>query len=663
MIVGKIVGRLSTVEFEFLVSGYVRKFDYVQVMHRDHNFVLCQVVEIRRDADKTFAKSTIVGFKDDDGRVRQIRTPFYAGAEVLMAEDDFIKEVVNLDGSGAYIGLLEGKDIPVFIDINKLLTKHVAVLAKSGSGKSYAVGVLLEEIIERKVPLLIIDPHGEYASMKLPNTSDKDALAKFNVSAKGFSDSVAEFFPGPTSENDMRPLLLSDNLSADDLLHLLPSKLSSAQQGILYSALKSLNRFSFDDLISEINKYDSGIKWGVINLVDYLKNLGLFSSSGTDFAELVKPGRCSILNLRGVDPFKQEVVVYKLLKDLFNLRKLGKIPPFFVVVEEAHNFCPERGFGEKKSSKVLRDLASEGRKFGLGLCIISQRPARVDKSVLSQCTTQIILKVTNPSDLKAIASSVEGITSETENEIKNLPVGCALLTGVVDMPLFVQIRPRMSSHGGRSVDILEEEDEKDVLSEVENFDLLPVISPRWTPKDFRIMYDDVESVKTFLLPCALLTCKKGGQVFDLLFELSKGFFVEDVDRKKFFSLPNLKSLSFNELRFVNSVLYKESFVLYDLNLDLPDFKVEELSSSLIDKGLLDLKNNMYSLKKKVKLMFNPGPFAFLGKVDYKKVEYEKQLEGNVSVDEIKKVLYDYVEVVDSKECFMIYYDVVRGIKK
>src|SRR5881275_3672792 len=108
---------------------------------------------------------------------------------------------------------------------------------------------------------------------------------------------------------------------------------------------------------------------------------------------------------------------------MFELRKLGRIPPMMLVVEEAHNFCPQ--VGQVASSKVFRTLASEGRKFGLGLVIITQRPAKVDKNVLSQCNTQLILKVTNPNDLKALASSVEGLTSESEDEIQRLPVGVA----------------------------------------------------------------------------------------------------------------------------------------------------------------------------------------------------------------------------------------------
>ena len=62
------------------------------------------------------------------------------------------------------------------------------------------------------------------------------------------------------------------------------------------------------------------------------------------------------------------MIVYKVVEELFAARKRGQIPGFFLVLEEAHTFCPERGFGEVSSSKMIRTIASEGRKFGLGLC-------------------------------------------------------------------------------------------------------------------------------------------------------------------------------------------------------------------------------------------------------------------------------------------------------
>jgi DNA helicase HerA-like ATPase len=91
--------------------------------------------------------------------------------------------------------------------------------------------------------------------------------------------------------------------------------------------------------------------------------------------------------------------------------------------------------------------------------IVSQRPAKVDKNVLSQCSSQIIMRVTNPNDLKAITKSLEGISSELEEEIKRLPPGVALLVSPdIPRPVMVQIRVRRSKHGGMSTEVSDESD-------------------------------------------------------------------------------------------------------------------------------------------------------------------------------------------------------------
>ena len=139
---------------------------------------------------------------------------------------------------------------------------------------------------------------------------------------------------------------------------------------------------------------------------------------------------------------------------IFELRKRKKIPPLILVAEEAHNFCPQRG--KVESSDTFKTVASEGRKFGMGLAIITQRPAKVDKNVLSQCNTQIILKMTNPNDLRAVESSVEGITKGMKEEIQRLPVGEAILSGGgLSEPLLVQVRPRETQDGGQSIKLVD----------------------------------------------------------------------------------------------------------------------------------------------------------------------------------------------------------------
>ncbi|MDD4579429.1 MAG: ATP-binding protein, partial [Methanothrix sp.] len=116
---------------------------------------------------------------------------------------------------------------------------------------------------------------------------------------------------------------------------------------------------------------------------------------------------------------------------------------------------PERGTGNAASTNIVRTIAAEGRKFGLGLMVISQRPARVDKNVISQCNTQIIMRVTNPNDLKALSKGLEGMTTELEEEIKRLPAGVAMLvSNEIERPVTVNVRPRKSRHGGVSTQIV-----------------------------------------------------------------------------------------------------------------------------------------------------------------------------------------------------------------
>ncbi len=154
-----------------------------------------------------------------------------------------------------------------------------------------------------------------------------------------------------------------------------------------------------------------------------------------------------MVNLKAVEPEAAEITVYSLAKRLFDMRKRDLIPPFLMVLEEAHNYAPEQSFGKALSNDILRKIASEGRKFGLGIGVISQRPARIDKNVLSQANTQFILRVTNPNDLKAISKSFEGVTSEVESMIKSLPPGISFVLGN-EYPVMTNVRKRRSRHGG-----------------------------------------------------------------------------------------------------------------------------------------------------------------------------------------------------------------------
>ena len=491
MIVGMIFGEVGYSSFNFVVNkNYnLQKGEYVKVNHEVYGWVLAQVTSLRRynemyslsvitgesvpreDAsERIIAFAKVIGYLDDRGMLKSPKIPFKPGEKVYKADAELIRRTLKLEKRrGAYLGLLEGHNIPVYLNVNKLVQKHISVLAKTGAGKSYTVGVLVEELLEKKVPVVIIDPHGEYSSLKEPNQNPKELelMGKFKISPKGY-ENVVEYTPNPgvNPQCDRKLALDITKLSINDFLEMLPGKVSDTQKGILFEALKvvrSYGKFTLKDLINVIQEHESKGKWNLITNLEMLKDSKIFEGPPVTPADLVKRGQASIINLRGVAPEIQELVVARLSKEIFEDRKLGKIPPLLFLIEEAHNFAPERGFGTKSSSHILRTIASEGRKFGMGLCVVTQRPARIDKSILSQCNTQIILKVTNPNDLRAISQSIEGFTSELEEEIKQLEPGIALIVGdVVEQPIFVNIRVRKSRHGGASVEVVKEPKKKKV---------------------------------------------------------------------------------------------------------------------------------------------------------------------------------------------------------
>jgi len=639
MILGRIIGKVTTLNFEFEVTGDAKKFAYCQVQHKDYGFVLCQIIEIITDAEKTLAKCNIIGYKEDNA-IRQIRTPFEPGTEVLQAEDDFVKKIVQINEEGAYIGKLEGKDIKVHLDFNKLLTKHLAILAKTGSGKSYALGVLVEEMIQKKVPVLIIDPHGEYYSLKYPAEE-----------GKGFFENIAEY---GLPDKNIKQLKLANNISSGEFMHMLPTKLSNSQQALLYTALQNTEKVDFDELKTNLSYQDNTSKWQVIQAVDYLKGLDIFSHNFTQYNELIKPGTCSIINLKGIAPEVQEIIVYKLLKDLFEERKKKNIPPFFAIIEEAHNFCPERGFAESKALPILRTIASEGRKFGLGLCIVSQRPAKVDKNVLSQCSTQIILKVTNPNDLKAISSSVEGLAGKVEDEIQNLPIGTALLAGVVDMPLFVQIRTRLTKHGGSTQNILQD---VSPVEEVKDFDLLPLVKPRTTIKDIKLMLEDNIDIQTYLIPAVMMTCKSKSNEFNVLVELVKGNIIMDVEKENPIPIIDLTNFSTQELQVIEASLHSLVFTpgLITKETNLSPFAVETIIQNLQKQDLFTFDGTRYKIQEFLRLISHTNDYAFFGKIDYEKINFDEKIEKNVDLEEVKKKIAMFTDVIEAKDCYIVKY--------
>jgi hypothetical protein len=212
-------------------------------------------------------------------------------------------------------------------------------------------------------------------------------------------------------------------------------------------------------------------------VVSELEDLGLFGKiDEPSVVDFVKPGQLLVIDLNSViSEKKKQVLVAYISNKLFHERRghSKRIPPFALFVEEAHNFVPEGVAAEHAVARsYLRTIAREGRKFGASLVVISQRPKRLDTTTLANCNTNIILRVTNPYDLKHISESCEGLDNSSMGIISSLRVGEALIVGeAVNAPTFFKVRLRSSApsrhettleDSARAFQSDKEEKEKDV---------------------------------------------------------------------------------------------------------------------------------------------------------------------------------------------------------
>jgi DNA helicase HerA-like ATPase len=478
--VGRIFGDVGLGQFQLNLTLPIERGDYLTVVDELHGKVLCQLDDLKRKSDldseragalqpteealmheSLLGVARIVGYRDESGLVKIPTIPFRSGAHVYRAEEPLIADVLGLKhrpNTGAYVGLLRNHNLRIELDINQLVQRHVSVLAKTGGGKSYLLGVLIEELLRHHVTCVIIDPHGEYGSLRVAAERNGGSGERFHVEAQGFARQVQEFSPDVSLNPSAKPLTFSLR-STDPRDLLIFMGLTNVKQFLgplkqMIEAVSATNPdFSVHDLVRAAEVGEGAVVETLHERLEYVEQTKLLGPQGTPLSELVKKGEASLINLRGVAPDVQELVVARIATTLFENRKKEKIPPLFLVIEEAHNFAPQQGTAT--CSRILKNIASEGRKFGLGLCAVTQRAARIDKSVLSQCNTQLILQVTNPLDLKAIAQSIEGLTAGMTDMIQSLPVGVALVTGGgYHTPLFCEVRPRATRHGGESVQIV-----------------------------------------------------------------------------------------------------------------------------------------------------------------------------------------------------------------
>jgi len=389
------------------------------------------------------AHANIIGLYDNNIHKRASFPPS-PGTKVSEINEHILFDFLGLDKEkGLNIGKIEFHDLDAKLNLTKLFQKHCAILAQTGFGKSFLTSVIIEELLDRSLvhgrpALIVVDPHGEYVGF----SDDENYVTKIKV----------------FNENNIS--IATRNLSERQICEFQP-RITDVARRELSRIIKSLrdSRKVYDirELIEgvEASNILDRTKYPLVSWLSDLGETGLFGiNDSPNIDELAAEGQLSILDLSDFIQLREkQIIVTYFAKKLFQARRSNRIHPFILIVEEAHQFAPEQEERSSAISKnIIETIAREGRKFLASLVLISQRPVQLSTTALSQCNSNIILRVSNPYDLKHIGESCEGVTKDILDILPGLKVGEALVTGeVAGYPLLVNVREKKSTQSKRSI--------------------------------------------------------------------------------------------------------------------------------------------------------------------------------------------------------------------
>ncbi|MFR7872498.1 ATP-binding protein [Peptoniphilus sp. HMSC062D09] len=358
--------------------------------------------------------------------------------------DDIYKNLFSTFENNEY---LKQRELPYLFDYKSMHQyPHIGVFGGSGSGKSFGLRVVLEELMEMGVPAIVMDPHYEMDFSNNSEISDKNYSDKFKCLEIGLHTGI-KF--QELQKRDLKNLLNAASPLTDSMKNVIDVMLAKGSsyesfKNKLDMLLEGQEIGSRDKIIAEIaaepdiskknrleevldvyERYDKtcnsmsvrGVLWRLINL----QNEGIFSHNIEELLDLLKRRKLVVLqgSTRMINVFSTYLLakLYYLRKEyrdeLYrNNAKVDYFPPFVIITDEVHNFAP-KGF-DTPSKSILREISQEGRKYGVFLILATQRPTLLDETITAQLNTKLIFRTVRASDIDTIKEETDLSTDETK---------------------------------------------------------------------------------------------------------------------------------------------------------------------------------------------------------------------------------------------------------
>jgi DNA helicase HerA-like ATPase len=336
--------------------------------------------------------------------------------------------------------------------------RHTFFCGQSGSGKTFALGAVLEQLLlQTTLRLVVLDPNSDFVRLNALREGVEEAIAaRYREAAAGITVRRAGADP--------------------DRLHVRFTDFDAEEQGTVlrldpirdrgeYGALVDLLEAGFEDTVESADELAERMSASsdpeVQALGARIRNLGIhrwqvWSSGDVDsLQDLVAPGgpRGLVVDLGSLEtPGEKAVAAESVLAALWRRREARE--PTLVVIDEAHNVCPWEP-GDPVTALATEHaarFAAEGRKFGLYLLVSTQRPQRVNELVVSQCDNLVLMRMASAADLAYVSARLSYAPQPLLERATSFRLGEALVAGkIASHPAFVRFGPRIAEEGGGDV--------------------------------------------------------------------------------------------------------------------------------------------------------------------------------------------------------------------
>lgn len=417
-----------------------------------------KITEIGGDTDQYIrGEITVLG----DLETMEIpRSPAPIGTQIKRATIEQLNRLF-LNDKGIKIGsVLSQPEVDVKLDVNKMVSRHLGILAMTGSGKSNTTCVIVDELLALGGTILIFDMHSEYIKTEFTNGPKKSITAKINPRNLNIYE-YKKLARIPDSATNQERYLREAYDYARDL----------DKNGECDDFLESMKQYAFskaEEFGEEGNKNKSheDAARQVLFKLDDMKNIYHSILDKTDVSDIVKileVGAVNIIPLSSLDEIAADIIVNHVLSEILrrrkNARTTGEEPtldfPIFNIIEEAHILASQKR--DTRSKRTISRIAREGRKFGVGLCLVSQSPKSLDSESLSQLNNLIILRLVEPSDQAHVQKSSESLSEDLLKKLPSLNIGEAVILGqMTKVPTLVKVDEFKGKVVGTDLDILGE---------------------------------------------------------------------------------------------------------------------------------------------------------------------------------------------------------------